>query len=315
MTTISAPLAGLGDAPRQGPKAADARLAQLAALPFDVPGAALLEAIQPEHRQHLIPCGANKAPIPAKWQHPTLRFSDQTLLNAPAIGLRLGHSGILAVDLDPPDDDTDAGERRFQEVTGHPSSDLPPSWCWSSGRPGRRQIGLIVPKVKRACIKSNSPSTLEFRWLGQQSIIHGAHPVTGRYHWLPGCSPVETMVAEAPDWLIEAIKPPPPQPYQPRVASGSNDRSPVDWCRYYLHFWPNHDLDYDLWWATVCAMHRAGLPVEEARAWSASSSKHTESEFCAQWGKVDRRSDGYGIAWLGAVTKGNRPAREADANG
>jgi hypothetical protein len=68
---------------------------------------------------------------------PDLKFSDQVLIAAPAIGLRLGHCGILAVDFDPPSDDPTAGERQFLTVTGHPSSDLPPSWRWSSGKPGR----------------------------------------------------------------------------------------------------------------------------------------------------------------------------------
>ncbi|MFN7632455.1 MAG: bifunctional DNA primase/polymerase [Cyanobacteriota bacterium] len=273
---------------------------------------ALLRAIPDEHRQHLIPCGANKAPIPPRWQHPALRFSDQALISASAIGLRLGHSGIIAVDLDPPDDNSDAALLKLEQVTGHPVSDLPPSWSWSSGRPGRRQIGLIIPIEKRAGIKATSHKVLEFRWLGQQSIIHGVHPLTGAYRWLPGCSPIERPLAVAPDWLIEAIKPPPPRAYQPSRPHRSGDRSPADWCRYYLQFWPNHDLPYDLWWATVCAMHRAGLPVEEARGWSASSSKHTGREFDSQWEKVGRRNDGYGIEWLGSVTKGNRPGREAN---
>lgn len=34
----------------------------------------------------------------------------------------------------------------------------------------------------------------------------------------------------------------------------------------------------------------------------------------AQLEKVDRRSDGYGLEWLDAVTKGNRVAREACTN-
>ena len=278
---------------------------QLSTVPSDP--RALLSCIPADHRQHLIPCRSNKAPIPARWQQPGLRFSDQALISAPAIGLRLGHSGILAVDLDPPDDNPDAAILKFEQVTGHPVSDLPPSWSWSSGRPGRRQIGLIIPIEKRAGIKATSHKVLEFRWLGQQSIIHGVHPLTGSYRWLPGCSPTEAPLAEAPDWLIEAIKPPSPSPYQPKVAQGSGDRTPADWCRYYLRFWPNHDLFYDLWWATVCAMHRANFPIEEARAWSASSSKHTDREFDSQWGKVGRRNDGYGIEWLGSVTKGNRP--------
>ena len=273
----------------------------------------LLAAIPAEIRPHLIPVGADKAPISKNWQAPTLRFSDHQLLRAAAIGLRLGHSGILAVDLDPPDDNPEAGEARFQQITGHPTADLPPSWCWTSGRPGRRQTGLIVPSSQRTGLKPASHGDLEFRWLGQQSVIHGAHPITGRYRWWPGCSPVEIELAEAPSWLIEAMRPAPPKPYQPRLTHSSGDRSLADWCRWYLGFWPNHDLGYrEGWWPTICVMHRSGLPVEEARAWSASSSKHEDVEFYSQWDKVGRRDHGYGIEWLGAVTKANRPARQDD---
>lgn len=271
----------------------------------------LLATVPAEVRPHLIPVGADKAPTRANWQAPTLRFSDHQLLAAAAIGLRLGHCGILAVDFDPPDDNPEAGAARFLEVTGRPATDLPPSWRWSSGRPGRWQTGLMVPSSQRTGLKPTSHGALEFRWLGQQSVIHGAHPITGAYHWLPGCNPAEIAIAEAPSWLIEAITPPPPKPYQPRLADSSGDRSPADWCRYYLGYWPNHDLEYWVgWWPTICAMHRAGLPIEEARAWSASSQKHTDAEFYSQWEKVGRRDHGYGIEWLGAATKANRPVKQ-----
>lgn len=84
----------------------------------------LLATIPAEIRPHLIPVGADKAPTRPNWQVPTLRFSDHQLLTAAAIGLRLGHSGILAADLDPPDDNPEAGEIRFQQITGHPITDL-----------------------------------------------------------------------------------------------------------------------------------------------------------------------------------------------
>lgn len=271
---------------------------------------ALLAAVPAAIRPHLIPVGPDKVPTARRWQVPDLRFSDQALMAAPAIGLRLGHCGILAVDFDPPSDDPTAGERQFLEVTGHPSSDLPPSWCWSSGKPGRWQTGLMVPPSQRHGIKPASCRVLEFRWLGQQSVIHGTHPETGAYLWLPGCSPSEVELATAPDWLLAAIRPAPPKPYRPQMLATQGDRSPADWARYYLRFWPNDDLDYwEGWWPTICALKRAGIPREEAREWSASSSKHTDTEFDAQWEKADKRADGYGVEWLGAVTKPNRPER------
>lgn len=168
-----------------------------------------------------------------------------------------------------------------------------------------------MPTSQRTGLKPASHGDLEFRWLGQQSVIHGAHPITGSYRWWPGCSPVEIELAQAPSWLIEAMRPAPPKPYQPRVAHSGGDWTPVDWCRYYLRYWPNDGLDYwPGWWPTICVMHRCGLPVEEAHAWSASSSKHKDAEFYSQWEKVGRRDHGYGIEWLGAVTKANRPVKQ-----
>jgi hypothetical protein len=46
----------------------------------------------------------------------------------------------------------------------------------------------------------------ELRWTGHQSVIIGAHPETGRYRWLPGCSPHDIPdPAEAPEWLLELL--------------------------------------------------------------------------------------------------------------
>ena len=60
----------------------------------------------------------------------------------------------------------------------------------------------------------------------------------------PSSSPVEIELTDAPSWLLEAIRSAPPKPYQPRLAHSDGDRSPADWCRWYLDFWPNHDLGY-----------------------------------------------------------------------
>jgi hypothetical protein len=273
----------------------------------------LLRIVPPEVRPHLITVGSNKQPLARHWQQPRITFSDRQLLHAAAIGLRLGYCGILAVDFDPPAEDPAAGDRQFKEITGHDASELPATWAWSSGKPGRRQLGLMVPADQRQGLKPASHGALEFRWIGQQSVICGHHPETGAYRWLPGCSPAELALANAPDWLIGAIKPPPPVPYQPRARSGKGDRSPADWCRYYLEAWPNNDLNYWAgWWPTICVLHRAGVDREEARAWSASSSKHTDQEFDRQWDKAGRRDHGYGIEWLGAVTKANRAAKKEE---
>lgn len=268
-------------------------------------------AIGTDHADQLIPCGRDKRPLHRKWEQPQYVYSTRQLEQAPAIGLRFGISGLVAVDFDPPGDDPDAGERTFQHLTGRPSSDMPASWCWSSGRPGRRQLALLVPEPWRSRIKyqkiknEQGITTLEIRWRGQQSVIAGHHPETGAYHWL--AAPWDQPLAMAPDWLLEAIVPPAPAPIAPLppppAGAGWSAR---DAALYYLKYWPNNDLDYDDWWHTLCAMHRSGITESEARSWSSSSGKHQETEFIVQWRKVSRRANGCSVAWLGARTRAAR---------
>ncbi|MCP9861099.1 MULTISPECIES: hypothetical protein [unclassified Cyanobium] len=48
-----------------------------------------------------------------------------------------------------------------------------------------RVLGLLVPSSQRSGLKPASHGAIEFRWLDQQSVIHGAHPITGAYRWWP----------------------------------------------------------------------------------------------------------------------------------
>lgn len=264
-------------------------------------------AIGTDHADQLIPCGRDKRPLHQGWQHPARVYSNRQLEQGPAIGLRLGISGLLAVDLDPPADDPDAGERSFEQLTGHPSSDLPPSWSWSSGKPGRRQVALLVPEPWRQRIRPKQVAAFEFRWRGQQSVIAGHHPETGGYRWL--AAPWDQPLAEAPGWLLTAIVPPPPAPIAPLPPPPAGAGwSAAEACRFYLQWWPADGLPFREWWATLLVMRRAGLSEAEALAWTAASSKHKGGhEFRRQWAKADRSSAPYSVAWLGART---RQARE-----
>jgi len=263
-------------------------------------------AIGAGHADALIPCGRDKRPLHREWEQPERVYSTRQLEQAPAIGLRLGISGLLAVDFDPPADDPEAGERTFQHLTGRPSSDMPASWCWSSGRPGRRQLALLVPEPWRSRIRPRQVKALEFRWRGQQSVIAGHHPETGAYHWL--AAPWDQPLAMAPDWLLEAIVPPVPAtitPLPPPPAGAG--WSAAEACRYYLQWWPAEALPFQEWWATLVVMRRAGLPEAEALAWTAASSKHKGGhEFRRQWAKADRSTAPYSVAWLGARTRAAR---------
>ncbi|MEB3360794.1 MAG: bifunctional DNA primase/polymerase [Synechococcaceae cyanobacterium] len=261
-------------------------------------------------RPHLIPVGRDKRPLGSCWQRPEQRHCDGILMAAPAIGLRLGYP-VLAVDFDPKLADLGQAERTFQQLTGYSSAQLPLSWTVTSGKPGRRQVLLQADPNAAPWLKPWSHDGLEIRWRGQQSVIDGHHPETGRYQWLPGRAPWECSIAAAPLWLLEAIKPvaPKPAPYKPRPLPSCLDRwSPADWCRYYLRHWPASGLDArSEWWPTVVVMRRAGLTFEEAFAWTAASNKFNGGrEFRRQWDKADRCSAPYGLEWLGARTRSAR---------
>ena len=265
---------------------------------------------QPLLRPHLIPVGTEKRPIGSGWQQPDRLYSDKELLESPAVGLRLGYP-VLAVDFDPKPDNLSQAEQTFQQLTGHGSDELPRSWTVSSGKPGRRQVLLIGFQHKAPWLRPWSDGGFEIRWRGQQSVIDGVHPETGRYSWLSGMAPWECPLAVAPVWLLNSLKQAIPEPleYQPKPLPTCLDHwSQADWCRFYLRFWPASGLDAQReWWPTVVVMRRAGLTFEEAFAWTAASNKHSGGrEFRRQWDKAARCSAPFTVEWLGARTRAAR---------
>ncbi len=265
---------------------------------------------QPLLRPHLIPVGTAKRPIGSGWQELDRIYTDLVLTHAPAVGLRLGYP-ILAVDFDPKPDNLSQAERTFQQLTRHGSHELPRSWTVTSGKPGRRQVLLLVDPLKAPWLKPWSHDGLEIRWRGQQSVIDGVHPETGRYSWLPAMAPWECPLALAPVWLLDSLKQAIPEPleYQPKPPPTCLDHwSQADWCRYYLRYWPASGLDAQReWWPTVVVMRRSGLTFEEAFAWTAASNKHSGGrEFRRQWDKAARCSAPYTVEWLGARTRSAR---------
>lgn len=265
-------------------------------------------------RPQLIPVGTAKRPLNSGWQQPDRIYNDLVLIQAPAIGLRLGHP-ILAVDFDPKPDNLSQAERTFEELTGRGSHDLPTSWTVTSGKPGRRQILLHADQNQAPWLKPWSHGGLEIRWRGQQSVIDGHHPETGQYQWLHGRAPWQCHLAEAPLWLLESLEQAIPEPleYQPKLPSTCLDHwSQADWCRHYLRYWPASGLDArSEWWPTVVVMRRSGLSFEEAFAWTAASNKHSGGrEFRRQWEKAERCSAPYTVEWLGARTRDARRRQE-----
>ena len=261
-------------------------------------------------RPHLIPVGTQKRPLTSGWQEPDRHYSDQELLKAPAIGLRLGYP-VLAVDFDPKPDNIGQAERTFEQRTGHSPAMLPISWTVTSGKPGRRQVLLRVDPNAVPWLKPWSDGGLEIRWRGQSSVIDGHHPETDGYQWLPGRAPWECPIAAAPEWLLVSFKQSIPEPlkFQPIAPPPHMDHwRPADWCRYYLQFWPASGLDArSEWWPTIVVMRRSGLSFEEAFAWTAASNKHSGGrEFRRQWDKAERCSAPFTVEWPGARTRNAR---------
>ena len=163
----------------------------------------------------LLPLDGNKIPTDPQsglplsgWSsHPGYCINDIQELSPKAVGVLLGpvSGGLIAIDFD------GAGsEEKFQGIYGRPSSDLPKTLAWSSGKPERRQEAFIVDldwwemfHGGKSWRDEQENTVLELRWRGQQSAFAGAHPETSGYYWLDGCSPNEFPEATmAPDWLL-----------------------------------------------------------------------------------------------------------------
>ncbi len=187
----------------------------------------------PQH-WHLVAVDGEKRPYQRQWERRPL---DQPAMareiasgKARGIGVMLGPaSGLMALDLD--------GPSAADELTrlGVPIIGLPPTWAVTSGRPGRQQLLFTVaadrqdgirptkrypvgPDGQRVIGDDGKAENLDLRWHGQQSIVAGAHPITGAYRWVSGCSPADLPLAEAPDELLELMRrpaDPEPQPDLP----------------------------------------------------------------------------------------------------
>ena len=127
---------------------------------------------------------------------------------ATGIGLKLGE-GLLAIDVD-----GDGAAKLLRELAGENSlQEFSQTVAWSSGRKGRKQYLFSVPESEWGRIRNLSIGTgaigeggkeesLEFRWLGTQSVLPPSiHPITNRpYFWEK--SPYQAKTVQAPEWLL-----------------------------------------------------------------------------------------------------------------
>jgi len=157
----------------------------------------------------LIPIGEKKNPIVDDWPNKGLSPADFIQMHksnskVKAVGVVTG-ANIIAVDVD----GKAAGELlKFVTGSANLSQALPKTLKFTSGKPGRLHalyrlpeayIGLL-PNIK---VFDAQGDKLELRYGAHQSVITGAHPDTGSYHWLEGCSPSDTDIAICPDWVIK----------------------------------------------------------------------------------------------------------------
>ena len=174
----------------------------------------------PEHWAYT-PCNGKKVPIdPAtgraceQWPSNPFTLTEIATLDGQfeSIGLITGPpSGTMTVDFDGPGSD-----QTFKHHIGHSIEELPPTLAWTSGRPDRHQRAYAVPEGKwdqlkqKVTLKCEGNGQCELRWSNHQSVISGPHlnpkgDGQGFYSWCDGASPADVQLAEAPEWLLEAL--------------------------------------------------------------------------------------------------------------
>jgi hypothetical protein len=258
----------------------------------------------------LIPCDGRKRPIdPATGElmqawalHTYDADGISELAESPhvrAVGLVLGEtSGVIALDFD-----GDGSTAMFQEVYGVEWNRLPPTVAWTSGRPNRRQMAFRVPsdmwpylRGRRFFNTADGRTVLELRGAGHQSIIAGEHPDTLGYEWIPGRSPADLQVADAPEWLLAPLMKSKAEPtaaeHQP--SSAADRPRALD----LLAHIPARDADnYDTWLNVGMALHSVdpGL-LHEWKEWSKSSPKFDDEVCLSKW--ISFKGSGVSIGTL-----------------
>jgi predicted P-loop ATPase len=262
----------------------------------------------------LVAVGNDKRPYQPEWQkNPLTRDQLATEIlagRAVAIGVIAGpqSGGLLFVDHD------GLGASEVLEQIGAPLRELPKSWAVTSGRDGRLQIIYQVPEpfwptIKTTKLRSSiKGEQLELRWAGCQSVVAGAHPITGAYRWMKGRSPADLPAAIAPSTLLQQMqrKQPDPAPLL-RIPETDSTRA-----RDFLDRIPAADADdYDTWVKVGMALHSAGDDslLQDWIRWSATSGKFEPGICQAKWKSFNASSGGVSLGTLAHLAghEKNRP--------
>jgi hypothetical protein len=114
---------------------------------------------------------------------------------------------LVTIDLDGPN-----AQKELDSLMG--DRPLPATVALTSGKPGRSTLLFLIPEGKHLGLKGKAKigskqdgSEVEFHFTGSGSILPpSAHPETGSYKWLPGCSLDEIAIADLPDCLLEVMR-------------------------------------------------------------------------------------------------------------
>ena len=251
----------------------------------------------------LVAVGNDKRPYQPEWQkNPLTRDQLATEIlagRAVAIGVIAGpqSGGLLFVDHD------GLGASEVLEQIGAPLRELPKSWAVTSGRDGRLQIIYQVPEpfwptIKTTKLRSSiKGEQLELRWAGCQSVVAGAHPITGAYRWMKGRSPADLPAAIAPSTLLQQMqrKQPDPAPLL-RIPETDSTRA-----RDFLDRIPAADADdYDTWLKVGMALHSAGDDslLQDWIRWSATSANFEPGICQAKWKSFSSTAGGVSLGTL-----------------
>lgn len=166
--------------------------------------------------------GKKKNPLDSGWQDIKLAVNQvcDGSTRTKGVGVNLGKisGGLVAIDFDALDG-SGALESFIEKYI--PNPELPQTVTVTSGKPGRRSLLYFIPECHWTELKGKTflysgnaewnphgkPSKIEqieFRWDGHQQVVTGYHPETGGYRWIN--SPTDTAIAQAPDWVIDALK-------------------------------------------------------------------------------------------------------------
>ena len=178
-------------------------------------GFAVIPLCSSDHKgmtsSHINRCKApGKMPLVSKWTDITNVSHEQfkTWCNSfPTAnwGLILGQTmsyNLVGIDIDGPE-----GEAEWNELTK--DKVVPDTIEFTTGA-GRRLIyqlpyGLETKKYKIE-IEKTKHAEVAFCCQGQQTVLPPSIHYTGRrYEWVPGKSPFETDIAQAPSWIIDLV--------------------------------------------------------------------------------------------------------------